>query len=429
MKVEMPDSAKEESKPKRGKRTAPKTAAKTSAPKAKRQTAPKIPGDKLKRAINLLSLAPAEQGNSSSMYVGMQSADGCLKLSLSSIISVEVKVDCDLKIPENRAVDRRLLFPFVLQGGDTGYTLKITDENLVIQQGRRKASILTTPAEWGYGDWESAAADSRRVSLPDAVADILRAGKLCASTDSAVPKLNVIHAEYNDVASGPLTAMACNDLVLGFAEIGAPQDGGEAKAEEKPKKAKKTKKPKKAKKASSNLLKLLFPIGVVDSLIKEKVGEILVSGQVMGFETEEARVWAQSPEEAWSVFPKEQMEGLLASAGDAATVLACASKDLSEICSGFAKYLGNVPSAEWDLEIRIENKKARVRAVTSAGEFSDDLKAEADADAMVTVNLALMSPIVDFFADHEERVQIAATDALCVLSAGNYRFLLSRKAS
>ena len=347
-----------------------------------------------------------------------------VKLSLSSIISVEVKVDCDLKIPENRAVDRRLLFPFIRAGSDAGYTLKITDENLVIQQGRRKASILTTPAEWGYGDWESAAADSRRVSLPDAVANILQAGKLCASTDSAVPKLNVIHGEYNDVASGPLTALACNDLVLGFAEIAAPSGGGEAKAEEKPKKGKG-----KGKKQSSNLLKILFPIGVVDSLIKEKVGEILISGQVMGFETEEARVWAQSPEEAWSEFPKDQMEKLLVAAGDATPVLGCASKDLSEICSGFAKYLGNVPSAEWDLEIRIEKKKARVRAVTSVGEFSDDLKAEADEDAMVTVNLALMSPIVDFFADHEERVQIAATDAFCVLSAGNYKFLLSRKAS
>lgn len=399
-----------------------KPAAKPTAKRATRARLPKISGDKLRRAFDLLSLVPSDKGEAPSVFVGMKSVQGGVQLSLSSILSVTARVDCELEIPEGRAVDRRLLFPFVKSGGE--YSMKYADDKLIVQQGRRRAAILTVPVEWSYGDWESVEKEAMQVALPDGFADMLAAGKLCASTETSVPRLNAVYAE---IGEGGMLTMASNNMILGQASKVAASD---PPPDEKPaKKGKKGKKGKKQKAASVAGDPLVFSVAMVDPLIKEKIGEIMVSDRMMGFAADGARVWGQSPEEAWTKFPKDKMEQLLADGRESPVVLTCATKDLAAVCKEFAGYLGNVKSDEWDLEIRSEKGKAHVQAKTAYGDFEDDLKAEIGDDASVSVNLSMLSPVVDFLSSREDSVQISASEAFCAIRAGVYEFLLSRKGS
>jgi len=407
---------------------ADKPAAKASRKKAApRSRAPKIAGDKLRRACDLLSLVPSDKGEAPSVFVGMQSVQGGLRLFLSSILSVTARIDCELDVPDGRAVDRRLLFPFVRSGGE--YSMKFADDKLIVQQGRRRAAILTVPVDWSYGDWESVEKSASRVKLPDGFSDMLAAGRLCASTESSVPRLNAVYAEIGD---GGMLTMASNNMILGKASKGdasdPPAEAAPAKKEKKGKKGKK----KKAEQAAVAGDALVFSVAMVDPLIKEKIGEIMVSDRMMGFAADGAKVWGQSPEEAWTKFPKDKMAALLDEGRRSPQVLTCATKDLASVCKEFAGYLGNVKSDEWDLEIRAEKGKAHVQAKTAYGDFEDDLKAETgDGEAGVSVNLSLLSPIVDFLTTRSEKVQLKASDEFCAVASedGMFEFLLSRKAS
>ena len=124
----------------------------------------------------------------------MQDVEGeGVRLSLSSSVSVSVMLEQPLGLGELRAVDRRILFPFVRAGGE--YTLRVSGDRLAARQGRRKAAMLTVPVDWGYGDWESHMSASKTLALPSGFDDLLRCGALCASEDPMLPQLCVIYAE------------------------------------------------------------------------------------------------------------------------------------------------------------------------------------------------------------------------------------------
>src|SRR5437762_67954 len=105
-----------------------------------------VPGERLSRVCQLLSLCPTTPGIPGSSFIAMVPNGGQCILKLSSSVSVSVPLEGQLEFPSRRAIDRRILFPFIHPEGE--YNLSVHNDKVVIRQGSRVARIRTVAVDW-----------------------------------------------------------------------------------------------------------------------------------------------------------------------------------------------------------------------------------------------------------------------------------------
>lgn len=362
----------------------------------------KISGNDFAEACALLDLVPIIPGLPQSTFISLEKeTDKVLRMSLTSHIAAQARIECDFDIPSGFSLDRRVLFAFVREGGTI--SLKIDGKRFILQHGRRRASLQMVPVDWHYGSL-SELEGSEEIPLSEEFHDALFAGAMCTAEDSMIQHLSVVRLRLQE----QLTALSCNDIVAFRAQY-----------EEKLREKYRREDP------------LSIPAAFVAPFLKRSAGTLRLGSRTIGFEIPRGAVWTQIPEAAIQEFPEAALSELIDDAQQFDPILECAGQDLNVLCKAFAAYLTNIPTAEWS--VTMEGSKGdgmvKMHAQTPFADFRDYLTADVKKDVRVEWNLAKALPLLEFLSAREEgeNIVISVNEHMVRVAAGPFEFLLSRK--
>lgn len=352
-----------------------------------------VSGKELHRACKMLSMVPVVAGFPQSTFIGIKSGGGKTVLSLASSLSVQAELSTEIPGMDGRAIDRRLLVPFVDPAGE--YALTADKTALRVEDGKRRADFQTMESEWNYGQPEEAAG---KTELPEECYELLRAAALCASRDSMAPQLNAVRVQLGSKAA----SVACDNVVLGVATAAVPEV-----------KEKKT---------------VIVPVALVAPMLQERAGEIYTSATQSGFVSDGCHVWAPLAKAARDKFPMKILAQLAAAGRKHPSMMECDIGDLAATCQTFGRYLSAVPPTEWELRFEPAMIGATVTAVTEYVQFQDVMTAEMSEDAEFTLDLKRVQPVVNFLETRVKKARITWSKSLASVLADGYEFFISLKA-
>jgi len=345
----------------------------------------------LQRTCALLDYVELVPALKASVFIGLQDTEG-LQLKLSSEVAVSVTLPQKLGLDKPKAVDRRLLLPFVAHKGT--YKGEIKDNMLFLRQGHRKAKIPLLDLDWTYGDWQLEKNKSTVVLSKELINKIECAG-MCAADRTVLPELSGVYIEFGKQA----LVFAANDVVFCHGRAGY----------------------------KSEIKSMVVPIPLVAPIVKEGVNTIFVKGQIVGFELEGARVWSQAPEKTWTDFPVERLKKLILTSRKETSNFTVKTSEFAAVCKQFSGYLGSC-GAEGALSLQTTDK-GRLKMKLNAGgfaNFENTIKADIKQELAETeINLAIAEPVFSFLKDKEEDAQFTALESVHHIKSGDYEFLFS----
>ena len=281
---------------------------------------------KLLEVLTVLDYVPCRPGIPSSMFMQLEEYKGRLRASLSSDVSGKVLVsgEGDLGLKKPVYVDRRLFLPFVFAArtykSEKPFVFSKVGKQMLVQQGRRKASFDLIANASGYGDLNSSGGTA--LPITDKIKSAIKAASDCATPDPTVPELNCVYAVKN---SDGMELYGSNQLVV-FRAV------------------------QKVKGKFPD--RLAFPLFLIPYIAAEGLREVRLKEREVVLQFGCGALWQGVSIKAQKGFPRATMDKLIADGREWPEQFRLQTRRLGLVTARFSQYLTSVRRQDWLMHLK-----------------------------------------------------------------------------
>jgi hypothetical protein len=364
---------------------------------------------KLLSVLQILDLVPSRPGIGSSSFVQLSEKNGQATMSLSSDVSgeVQVKGTGTLGLKKKFYLDRNVFFPFIFTAksykSDKPFVFSLSADNeMLIQQGRRKARFDCGIPGAGYGEFSGL---KKAVSLPidENIAELITIATACSTTDASVPELNCVYTMQGDKR---LRFYATNQLTAFCAR-------------------KKTK--------HTFPKSLAFPLYLVPYLKHDRLSEIWMKEKEVVLRFDCGYIWQGLSIKATKAFPVKTIQDLLTEGNHWGEIFRLPMSKLGAVTARFSDYLTSVKRQDWSLVLKgaAGDQELLLEVSIPQGTFREKVKIEAPLEVAVFIEWPLdtLLPILTHLAKIKDSVLSVrwGKKTPYLLTAGNIQVVVVRK--
>jgi hypothetical protein len=287
---------------------------------------------KLLEVLGVLDLVPCRPGIPSSVFIQFDERKekllACLSSDISGVVSIAGQGELGLKKPFH--LDRRLFLPFVQAAktykSEKPFVFKKVDKQILVQQGRRKASFDIVAATAGYG--EQNYSGGTVLPITGKLPGMFKVASECATPDPTVPELNCVYAARN--AEG-LDLYGSNQLVVfrGVHKVkGRFPD------------------------------RLAFPLFLIPFLTSDGLKEVRLKEKEVVLQFGCGALWQGVSVKAQKGFPRKTMDELVADGQKWPEQFRLQTRRLGLVTARFTQYLTSVRRQDWLMHVSgVEGEK------------------------------------------------------------------------
>ena len=317
--------------------------------------------------LAILDMVPLRPGIPSAVFIEFAERKGTMTMSLSSDVSGVVSVKGEGTLDRKKPVylDRRLFLPFVYTAktykSDKPFVFSISEKQVLVHQGKRKASFDQMLGGSGYGEIDESTGSV--LPLDKKLTEILIVANECASPDPTVPELNCVYTLRN--VKG-IDVYSSNQLVVfkGMQKINGkfPE-------------------------------KLPFPLYLVPFLKADGIKEVRLKSKEVVLTFDCGHIWQAVSAKALKSFPATTIDKLIKDGGEWEEKFRLQTKRLGSVARRFSEYLTSVRRQDWMMFVdgQAGSKQVLLEVKIAQGVFRE----------RVTVEEPIVKPFrVDWPLDH-----------------------------
>jgi len=367
-----------------------------------------IAADKMMDVLSVLDLVPARPGIPSSVFVALTEKNGKMEMALSSDVAGEVTITGKgtMGLKKSVYVDRRLFFPFINTAktykSDKPFVFSKPGKQMLVTQGRRKATFDPIVGSSGYGDLNGAASGIV-LPLDKKLNELITVACTCATSDPTVPELNCIFTARNKTG---LDVYASNQLVV-------------LKAVQKAK--------------GKYPERLPFPLFLVPLLSNDHVREVRFKDKEVVVHFDCGFIWQGVSVKASKGFPLKTMDKLLTDGKEWAELFRLQTHRLGAVTRRFSEYLTAIRRQDWLMSVKAEtgDKQVLLEVSIPQGIFREKVIVEEaiKQDLDIQWPLDILLPVFEHWAKNKEAVLTVRGDKKTpyLLSGAGLNLVVTRK--
>lgn len=357
-----------------------------------------IDSKELRAAIDLLDIVPVRSGIQSSLLVGMSASKDVLRMRLKTAdiyASAQIGKIC-LDETKFLPINRIALVAFVRAGTDERYILKPQKEDILLSQGKRKATFQLSDVEESF-DLGLTDGEILEIGLAEDFKDAIASARLVASENVVMPEANCIWVE-----PGKRTKMfSTNDAALCFASCAAGWESSAA-----------------------------FPLPLADAIAKLNPPSLVRRDDVFGIKTESGFLWAKAPSQCQPTggrggFPVDGIKNLVTEARKTKGGFEIDTSEFSSKLDAFGGYLSGLNKARTTIKLTGDKGKKiiNVESKTPDAEFVDVMAADLGESVSMSFVLPDLQKVIGFLKSRSEKIKMVPRGKICHIIAGNFEFI------
>jgi len=360
--------------------------------------------------LSVLDLVPSRPGIPSSVFIQFEEVKGVMRMSLASDVAGRVQVEGKGSAGFKKALylDRRLFFPFIFTAktykSDKPFVFSMTGKQVLVTQGRRRATFDPMAASAGYGELRTGK-NGTVLPIDDKLCEAIYVANSCATSDPTVPELNCVYLRRNGKGIELYTS---NQLIVFKA----------------------------ARKTSAKFPeKLPFPLFLIPFITHDGLKEVRIADKEVVLKFDCGYIWQGVSTKAAKGFPISTMNKLLTDGGQWPEVFKLDSHHLGAVTRRFSEYLTAIRRQDWLLSIKgaVGDKQIMLEVSIPQGIFREKVGIAEPLKQEVNVGWPLDSllTIFEYLAkDKKAGMSVRfAKKTPYLLTAGGTQVVVTRKKS